>query len=221
MAIIASKDFFYPWQFFTIGHYFSWILKTHSYMTTLRKKCIQSNHLDLLLRGGRGGGVFYHGLATSQVYGLKQSPHAWFDRFHTVVQQFGMSMTCSEADHSIFYCRSTQGCIYLIIYVDAIVIIGSELGIVHMKQYLSSKFQTKDFGKLQYFLGIKVGQSKYGLVISQRKYAFGILEETILLNAKLVDTLMHPSIKLIPNQGEPLSDLSRYRRLVGWFQCLQ
>ena len=64
-------------------------------------------------------------------------------------------------------------------------------------------------------MGIEVAQSKDGLVISQRKYAMDILEETGLLNAKPTDTPMDPSVKLLPNQGEPLSDSGRYRRLVG------
>ncbi|PNX68207.1 putative copia-type protein, partial [Trifolium pratense] len=42
-----------------------------------------------------------------------------------------------------------------------------------------------------------------------------ILEETNLLNAKPVDTPMDPNVKLLPNQGEPLSDSRRYKRLVG------
>lgn len=148
------------------------------------------------------------------LYGLKQSPRAWFGRFSTVVQQFGM--TRSEADHSLFYRHSAHGCIYLIVYVDDIVITGSDQeGILQLKQHLSSQFQTKDLGRLRYFLGIEVAQSKDGIVISQRKYAMDILEETGLLNAKPVDTPMDPNVKLLPNQGEPLSDTGRYRRLVG------
>ncbi|KAK2437071.1 putative mitochondrial protein [Trifolium repens] len=148
------------------------------------------------------------------LYGLKQSPRAWFGRFSTAVQQFGLIR--SEADHSIFYRHSVQGCIYLIVYVDDIVITGSDQqGILKLKQYLSNQFQTKDLGKLRYFLGIEVAQSKDGIVISQRKYAMDILEETGLLNAKPVDTPMDPNVKLLPNQGEPLSDSGRYRRLVG------
>ncbi|XP_070049685.1 uncharacterized protein [Nicotiana tomentosiformis] len=39
-------------------------------------------------------------------YGLKQSPRAWFDKFSTVIQEFGM--TLSEADHSVFYRHSAS-----------------------------------------------------------------------------------------------------------------
>ncbi|XP_058765320.1 uncharacterized mitochondrial protein AtMg00810-like [Vicia villosa] len=148
------------------------------------------------------------------LYGLKQSPRAWFGKFNTVVQQF--SMVHSEADHFVFYRHSAQGCIYLIVYVDDIVITGSDhQGIIQLKQHLSNQFQTKDLGKLRYFLGIEVAQSKDGLLISQRKYAMDILQETGLLNAKPADTPTDPSGKLLPNQGEPLSDPGRYMRLVG------
>ena len=57
--------------------------------------------------------------------GLKQSPQAWFDRFGSVVQEF--DMTRNTSDHSVFYHHTSSGqCIYLIVYVDDIVITGSE-----------------------------------------------------------------------------------------------
>ncbi|RVW73726.1 Retrovirus-related Pol polyprotein from transposon RE2 [Vitis vinifera] len=97
------------------------------------------------------------------LYGLKQSPRAWFGRFSSVVQEFGM-LRSSDQD-----------------------------GIQKLKQHLFTHFQTKDLGKLKYLLGIEIAQSSSGVVLSQRKYALDILEET----------------------GEPLGDPERYRRLVG------
>ncbi|RDX85859.1 putative helicase CHR10, partial [Mucuna pruriens] len=127
------------------------------------------------------------------LFGLKQSPRAWFGKFSQVVQNFGM--TRSEADHSVFYCHSSSGkCVYLVVYVDDIVITGNDdIKIFQLKQYLFSHFQIEDLGHLKYFLGIEVAQSKKGIVISQRKYGFDILQET----------------------SEPYSDPERYRRLVG------
>ncbi|RVW63728.1 Retrovirus-related Pol polyprotein from transposon RE2 [Vitis vinifera] len=147
------------------------------------------------------------------LYGLKQSPRAWFGRFSSVVQEFGMLR--STADHSVFYHHNSLGqCIYLVVYVDDIVITGSDQdGIQKLKQHLFTHFQTKDLGKLKYFLGIEIAQSSSGVVLSQRKYALDILEETGMLDCKPVDTPMDPNVKLVPGQGEPLGDPGRYRRL--------
>nr|KYP55409.1 Retrovirus-related Pol polyprotein from transposon TNT 1-94 [Cajanus cajan] len=147
-------------------------------------------------------------------HGLKQSPRAWFSRFSTVVQQFGM--TRSKVDHSVFYRHSTAWCIYLIVYVDDIVLTGSDHhDISQIKQHLCHHFQTKDLEKLRYFLGIEVAQSTNGIVISQRKYALDILEKIELMSSKPIDTPMDPKAKLLPSQGEPFSDPERYKRLVG------
>ena len=62
---------------------------------------------------------------------------------------------------------------------------------------------------------IEIAQSNSGVVMSQRKYVFDILEETVILDCKPVDTPMDLNVKLVPGQGEPLRDPGRYRRLVG------
>ena len=149
------------------------------------------------------------------LYGLKQSPRAWFGCFSSVVQEFGMLR--STTDHSVFYHHnSSRQCIYLVVYVDDIAITGSDHdGIQKLKQHLFTHFQTKDLGKLKYFLRIEISQSSFGVILSQRKYASDILEETGMLDFKPVDTPMDPNVKLVLGQGESIGDPGRYRRLVG------
>jgi len=84
-----------------------------------------------------------------------------------------------------------------------------------LKKHLFHFFQTKDLGLLKYFLGIEVAQSSCGVVVSQRNYVLDILEETGMSDCKPADSPMDPNVKLLPGQGEPLTDPSRYRRLVG------
>jgi transposase InsO family protein len=149
------------------------------------------------------------------LYGLKQSPRAWFGRFSSALIQFGM--TRCEADHSVFFLHSSNGQhIFLVVYVDDIVITGDDTdGIQRLKTHLFKNFQTKDLGPLRYFLGIEVAQSSSGIAINQRKYALDILTETGMLDCRPIDTPMDPNVKLLPGQGELLKDPRRYRRLVG------
>jgi hypothetical protein len=82
-------------------------------------------------------------------------------------------MIHSEADHSVFYRHSAQRCIYLIVYVDDVVLTGNyQYGILQLKQYLSNQFQTKDLGKFRYFLGIEVAQSKDSVFIECKTYRY-------------------------------------------------
>ena len=109
-------------------------------------------------------------------------------------------MTQSTSDHSVFYHHTSSGqCIYLIVYVDDTVIIGSDQdGIQKLKQHLFSHFHTKVLGKLKYFLGIEIAQSNFDVVMSHRKYVFDILEKTSMLDCKPVDTPMDPNVKFVP-----------------------
>ena len=89
------------------------------------------------------------------LYGLKQSPRAWFGKFSQTVEEFGMQK--SKSNHFVFYKNSSLGIILLVVYVDDIVTSGSDSkGISSLKSFLQSQFHTKDLGMLRYFLGIEV-----------------------------------------------------------------
>ena len=77
-------------------------------------------------------------------------------------------MIRSTLTHSVFYHHTSSGeCIYLTVYVDDIVITGSDRDdIRRLQQHLFNHFQTKDLGKLKYFLGIEITQSNSGVVMS-------------------------------------------------------
>ena len=77
------------------------------------------------------------------LYGLKQSPHAWFGKFSQAIETFGMQK--SKSDHSVFYKNSSSSIILLVVYVDNIVITGSDSkGILSLKSFLHSRFHTKE-----------------------------------------------------------------------------
>ena len=115
----------------------------------------------------------------------------------------------------IFYGNSNSGIILLVVYVDDIVITGSDSkGISSLKSFLYSQFHTKDLGMLRYFLGIEVMESKHGIFLFQKKYVFDLLSETGKLGVKPCNFPMTLSVHLT-REGETFEDLERYRRLVG------
>ncbi|RVX09440.1 Retrovirus-related Pol polyprotein from transposon RE2 [Vitis vinifera] len=153
--------------------------------------------------------VFLHGDLAKEVY-MEQPPG-----FITQGESGVWHVSQYNRPFRFYHHNSSGQCIYLVVYVDDIVITSSDQnGIQELKQHLFTHFQTKDLGKLKYFLGIEIAQSNSGVVLSQRKYALNILEEIGMLNCKPVGTPMDPNVKLIPGQGEPLGDPRRYRRLV-------
>jgi len=58
------------------------------------------------------------------------------------------------------------------------------------------------------------------LFIYKRKYALDIIEETRMINVKLVDTPMDLIVKLELDQGELYSELERYKTLVDKLNSL-
>lgn len=56
------------------------------------------------------------------LYGLKQAPRAWFERFTTHLLSLGF--TASTADPSLFVFHSKNAILYLLLYVDDIIITG-------------------------------------------------------------------------------------------------
>ena len=147
------------------------------------------------------------------LYGLKQSPCAWFGKFSHTVEKFGLQK--SKSDHSVFYWNSSLGIILLVVYVDDIVITESDsIGISSLKSFLHDQFHTRDLGMLSYFLGVEVMRSKHGIFLSQRKYVFDLLSETKKLGAKPCSSPMALSVHLTRG-GDMFEDPERYIRLVG------
>lgn len=86
-------------------------------------------------------------------------------------------------------------------------------GIFFLKSFLYTKFHIKELGQLKYFLGVKVIRSKKEIFLSQKKYVLDLFIETGKLGAKPINTPMVPNVHLTKNDGDPLDDPDRYRRI--------
>ena len=88
-------------------------------------------------------------------------------------------------------------------------------GIYSLQHFLSQHFEMKDLGTLNYFFGLEVTLSSDGYYLSQAKYASDLLFKAGITNDKTVSTLLEYNAKLTPLDGGPISDATRYCRLVG------
>ena len=147
------------------------------------------------------------------LYGLKQSPRAWFDRFRQVV--CGMGYGQCNGDHTLFYRHSEKKITILAVYVDDIIITGDDdVEIAKLKGCLSQAFEVKDLGKLKYFLGIEVARSSKGISLSQRKYTLDLLDDVGMMGCRVASTPIDQNSKITAESGEPI-DKEKYQRLVG------
>ncbi|KAJ9538525.1 hypothetical protein OSB04_031258 [Centaurea solstitialis] len=148
------------------------------------------------------------------LYGLKQAPRAWFEKFSNTVLSLGFS--ASNYDSGLFTRTTAAGSILLLLYVDDMIITGSDsTGIASLKQSLSSAFEMKDLGKLHYFLGLEVLSDVSGTYLCQAKYISDLLSKAGLSDTKVASTPLEYNLHLTPSAGTPLQDPTRYRQLVG------
>lgn len=155
------------------------------------------------------------------LYGLKQAPRAWYSRLSAKLIALGFK--ASKADTSLFFYDKGGITIYILVYVDDIIVASStEKATAALLQDLQGEFALKDLGELHYFLGIEVTKVQEGIVLTQGKYASDLLKRVGMTDCKPVTTPLSTSEKLSLHEGSLLGpdDASRYRSIVGALQYL-
>jgi histone deacetylase 1/2 len=129
----------------------------------------------------------------------------------------------SKADTSLFYYNRGRYNIYVLVYVDDIVVASSSPDATEaLLRDLQKEFALKDLGDLHYFMGIEVKRNQSGLILSQERYATNILARSGMDKCKAIDTPLSSTEKLSAIQGDTLGpgDATKYRSLVGALQYL-
>ena len=153
------------------------------------------------------------------LYGLKQAPRAWFERFTNQLLHLGF--TASVADPSLFVYHTPHVLLYLLLYVDDIIITSPNPHHINsLVNALGRAFELRDLGPLSYFLGIQILPTSTGVSLNQSKYALDLLHKFDMDNAKPVKTPCCPSTRLTSSSGQLLSDPSSYHSMVGGLQYL-
>lgn len=151
------------------------------------------------------------------IYGLKQAPRAWFDKFSSFLLKFGF--ICSVKDPSLFIHNHGKTIIYLLLYVDDMVLTGNDAATIQkLMSSLSSEFRMKDMGALSYFLGIQVQYTPTGMFLNQAKYASDLLYNVGMLDCTPMPTPLPLQLDRVPHQDEFFSEPSYFCSLAGKLQ---
>lgn len=123
------------------------------------------------------------------LYGLKQAPRAWFTKLKNSLAH--MKFQSTKFDPSLFVKHSSTGSVYMLVYVDDIVVTGTDAKLVEEAVVqLKYVFLLRDLGELSYFLGISVSSNKEGLWLSQKKYILDLLKKVDMQLARPQPTPM-------------------------------
>ncbi len=150
------------------------------------------------------------------LYGLKQAPRCWNQTLDVHLKSMGFVQ--STSDPCLYTTKEGETCL-IGVYVDDFVIAAeTSEKIQQVKTSLEQKFDVKDLGDLNYFLGIQVIQdSDKGTVwIGQPTFTADILQKYGMDQAKATKTPVDVNSKLLKATDESeLVDQCRYQSAVG------
>ena len=131
------------------------------------------------------------------IYGLKQTSRSWNIRFDKVIRTYGFIKNREEP--CIYKWINNSVVIFLILYVDDILLIGNDIPALQgVKVWLSNQFSMKDLGEASFILGMKIyrDRSKRMLGLSQSTYIDTVLKRFNMKNSKIGYFLIGHGINL-------------------------
>jgi hypothetical protein len=115
---------------------------------------------------------------TKFIYRLKNAFRQWYLKFDEPIRNIGFKE--NEGDNCIYAKFKNGKFIFLILYVDDILLASSDVHLLlETKGFLSSHFDMKDLGEASYLLGIEIHRDrrKRVLGLSQKSYKEKILKK--------------------------------------------
>lgn len=126
---------------------------------------------------------------TKSIYGLKQASRQWYFKFHQVLTSYGFET--NVVDECVYHKFSGSKYIFLVLYVDDILLATNDINLLHdTKRFLSKNFEMKDLGDASFVLGIEIHRDRsWGILgLSQRSYIEKVLNRFGMQNCKSGET---------------------------------
>lgn len=155
-------------------------------------------------------------LLKKALYGLKQANRAWNKKLHDALIE--MKFKRSDNEPCVYFRRRGNHIVYIAVYVDDILIFyNDKKEREKVKIELKTKFEMKDLGKVETFLGMKIDHQGKKITIDQGEYIQKILKEFGMTDCKPVKTPLEIGRKLEKPRTEnfiPPKDFP-YQKLIG------
>jgi hypothetical protein len=148
------------------------------------------------------------------LYGLKQAPKQWHEMFDNTLTTAGFAV--NESDTCVYYRYGGGESVMLCLYVDDILIFGSNLNAIEkVKNLLSSNFEMKDLGDADVILNIKlVREGDGGVTLLQSHYVEKVLSRCGFSDCDPAPTPYDPSMLLRKNRRIARDQLT-YSQIIG------
>ncbi|CAI7878528.1 unnamed protein product [Closterium sp. NIES-53] len=137
------------------------------------------------------------------IYGLKQAPRCWNARLVEVLEALGFKV--SGCDESLFMTEGEEEKVFLLVYVDDILLFSPSLErIKEVQGKLKETFQCKALGPVGYYLGLHVERDevKGWLRLHQHKYLAAMGEKYGLEEGRSVKTPLPSGFQLHLDEEE-------------------
>jgi hypothetical protein len=158
-------------------------------------------------------------LHNKSLYGLKQTPQAWYSQFTTYITSLGFVE--AKSDTSLFVFRCGSDTIYLLLYIDDIALTATSVTLLqHTISTLKREFVMKDLRPLHHFLGVSVLHQADGFFLTLRQFALDILERVGMVDCKPFSAPVDTQAKVSTESRPPVADPTHFMSLIEALQYL-
>ena len=116
----------------------------------------------------------------------ESNTRAWYTRIDSYL--IGLGFTKSEVDANLYYILVEGKSLFIVLYVDDLILTSDEKLIRSCKEDLAREFEMKEMGLMHYFLGLDVWKGKGEIFVSQGNYANKILHKLHMDICKPMET---------------------------------
>ena len=148
------------------------------------------------------------------LYGLKQSPRAWYAKIDGFL--LSLSFVQSKSDTNVYLKLIHSYLMIILLYVDDLLITGSsKKEIASLKDAMNHAFSITELGLSSQFLGLKTTQSQHGIKFNPFEYALDLLNKFNMKYCNPSKTPFLLGVKLEEAGSSPMVNNTLYRQLIG------